>query len=207
MELYILSFKGKDMDISQKHLEKTLSSAINVLFIKDYYLLKNDVNERSITHKLGSYLQDIVGNEYDVDCEYNKNGASENFIKKIKASSGKCEINTEDCLLKVGKQREKCIYPDIIVHHRGSDNNILIIEVKKADNIESDKGIKYDKFKLEQYTGKDSSLNYQYGVLLILGIKNDLNKYKLIWYENGLETISDKFKYNRVDNKILQIIE
>lgn len=42
-------------------------------FIKeDRYLSELDVNERSQTHKLAEYIQNLIP-EYNVDCEYNKN--------------------------------------------------------------------------------------------------------------------------------------
>jgi hypothetical protein len=52
---------------------RRFQSAIDQLLARDEYLLRHDVSERSITHKLGFYLQGFFP-EWDVDCEYNRNG-------------------------------------------------------------------------------------------------------------------------------------
>jgi hypothetical protein len=38
---------------------------------RDKYLLEKDLNERTITHKLATYLQEQF-QELNVDCEYNR---------------------------------------------------------------------------------------------------------------------------------------
>lgn len=37
---------------------------------KERYLLENNANERSLTHKLAEYLN-LEFQDFDVDCEYN----------------------------------------------------------------------------------------------------------------------------------------
>lgn len=39
--------------------------------VKEKFLLCQDVNERSITHKLAEFIVDLFPG-YDIDCEYNK---------------------------------------------------------------------------------------------------------------------------------------
>ncbi|MFZ6022126.1 MAG: hypothetical protein ACOYT9_01485, partial [Patescibacteria group bacterium] len=46
--------------------------SVQCLIKNDRYLLENEINERSQTHKLAEYLQAILPN-WNVDCEYNKN--------------------------------------------------------------------------------------------------------------------------------------
>ena len=48
--------------------------AIRALLVKDQDLLALQANERSISHKLAEYLRKEIGEEYDVDCEYNRLG-------------------------------------------------------------------------------------------------------------------------------------
>ena len=48
--------------------------ALRKILVEDYYLLENNLNERSITHKLGEKLTNLF-DEFclDVDCEFNRN--------------------------------------------------------------------------------------------------------------------------------------
>ena len=62
-------------------------------FLKnDGYLLENDVNERSITHKFAVYLENEFS-EWDVDCEYNRNGIDKKTLigLKEKIDSGRIQ--------------------------------------------------------------------------------------------------------------------
>ena len=87
----------------------------------DWKLLKSDVNERSITHKLAIYLQENFPN-FDVDCEYNRDGLDPKMLNL--PVSNILDNDTE----------AKTVFPDIIIHERGTKNNILVIEVKKSSN-------------------------------------------------------------------------
>ena len=98
-----------------------LKIALDMLFYKDQYLIFNEtdnhVSELSISHKIGHYLSLCI-DEYDVDCEYNRDIADS---KKNKAN--------------------ELIRPDIIVHRRGcNSSNFVVIEVKPwwNDNAEED---------------------------------------------------------------------
>ena len=59
------------------------------------------------------------------------------------------------------------VYPDIIVHRRGTNCNLCIIEVKKSKSTTSSD---YDKIKLKVYTDLDKStdneLKYQIGLFI-----------------------------------------
>lgn len=101
-----------------------------------------NVNERSISHMLALYLKAEFP-DWDVDCEYNKDG---HFPKKIFVKYG---INSDDA-------DAKTIYPDIIIHHRGTDMNLLAIEIKKSTNNEPDK---YDIDKLKEMKNQIGYLN------------------------------------------------
>ncbi len=87
--------------------------ALEILYKKDAFLIKNDVDECSVTHKLADYLQMLIP-KYNVDCEYNRVGVSGD--PKRDAEGG-------------------IIRPDIIIHTRGiQKNNRCVIEVKKETN-------------------------------------------------------------------------
>ncbi|MBF4696052.1 hypothetical protein [Fusibacter ferrireducens] len=156
-------------------IKRRINIAIEMLRVNDNYLLKNDVNERSITHKLAMYLEQTLGKEYDVDCEYNRNVDDPSNRKTI------------DLLLESdGNSRTQSVYPDIIVHKRGqTDSNLLIIEVKKSTN--RDNG-EFDLRKLECYTNTNSisSFCYTYGAFIKLYTSQD--KYRapdIIYFKNG----------------------
>ena len=78
------------------------------------------------------------------------------------------------------------MFPDIIIHKRGSNsNNLLAIEVKKST---SNISIDYDFMKLESYTESSdiNSLKYKYGVFIRL--HTGISKYRvpdITWFENG----------------------
>ena len=58
---------------SRKVVEGKICKAVTVLLKRDRLLLKLGVHERSITHKLASYLENEFP-RWDIDCEYNKKG-------------------------------------------------------------------------------------------------------------------------------------
>lgn len=76
-------------------------------FIKeDFHLSKLDANERSQTHKIAEYLQDIIP-ELHVDCEYNKN------INKPKELDFNNIVNSIKRFLKKNNGNENLIDEDL----------------------------------------------------------------------------------------------
>lgn len=135
-----------------------VEEALNKLYEKDQYLIcfeeNNHVSERSITHKLGSYLTPLF-EEYDVDCEYNRFGYERKFVEKLKQN----------------------VIPDIIIHKRGECNNFIAIEVKTWWNKSK---VSEDKNKLIELT--TSKYNYKYGISIIIN-KNRDKVSKVIFYK------------------------
>lgn len=105
-------------------VQQKVQKAIERLLVRDCYLLEMDLNERSISHKLASYLQDEFGEGWHVDCEYNR----DHDIKK-KLIIGLEPVAPDD-------DTATTVFPDIIVHHRGSADNLLVIEMKKTRNLQ-----------------------------------------------------------------------
>lgn len=105
-------------------VEERLREAINWLLNRDRFLLVNNVNERSISHKLAEHLQ-VIFPDWHVDCEYNRNHAS---VKKLRF---------EPSNLSADDTQGTTVYPDIIVHRRGTKQNLLVIEVKKSTNVDN----------------------------------------------------------------------
>ena len=122
-----------------------LKIALDMLFYKDQYLIFNEtdnhVSELSISHKIGHYLSLCI-DEYDVDCEYNRDIADS---KKNKAN--------------------ELIRPDIIVHRRGcNSSNFVVIEVKPWWNDNAEEDIK----KLAEMTEENGRFESDYGCSIII---------------------------------------
>lgn len=127
------------------HVEEGLIRALDFLIVNDEFLLINDVNERSISHKLAEYLQtEFIG--WNVDCEYNR---KMNGVKKISHK----EVTSDDL-------EAKTVYPDIIIHRRNTEDNLLIIEIKKKA---SGPGMENDVTKINEFM---KQLQYKHGVFI-----------------------------------------
>ena len=112
------------------------------------------VSERSIAHKLGCYLSNLI-NEYNVDCEFNRN---------------------LDAVKKIGKDD---VIPDIVIHKRGSNkDNLVVIEVKPWWNHKKEDFIN-DENKLLYLTDSNYQYKYKYGLSLIIKGKTDDIYYKI----------------------------
>ena len=147
----------------KKHVDKALKRFLK----KELFLLRNNLNERTISHKLAEYLQEEFP-DWNVDCEYNKKFEK---IKKLRPKT----IRSDD-------DDAKTVYPDIIIHHRNTDDNLLIIEIKKNAS-KSDKENDIDKIKgfIEEY-------KYSYGLFIdfiTIGAKKGRIKPKQ-WFSWGI---------------------
>jgi hypothetical protein len=99
-----------------------LLRAIQTFLERDNYLLRLDVNERSITSLIARYLAPELP-DYHVDCEYNRDGVNSKRIGHLGLNPD--EEDTE----------ARTVFPDIIAHHRGTnEHNYLVVEVKKSTN-------------------------------------------------------------------------
>jgi|SRR5579859_202707 len=181
----------KEVEIIDK-----IKVAINVLFSNDAWLLHNDLSEKSITHKLAEYLQPLFL-DYNVDCEYNGNVDRVSGRKRIGVLKSDLE---EKGLLKeseiIGADDEiadRLVYPDIIIHKRGTnEQNLCIIEVKKST---SKIPFDYDVLKLNAYTNSyyGNDLKYKIGLFVEFVTGTEELTYYVKYFQNGRET--DKYKY------------
>jgi len=62
---------AKKIGLTSNRVKQKVRTSIELLIRNDAHLLKIDVNERSITHRLAVHLQDAFKG-WDVDCEYNR---------------------------------------------------------------------------------------------------------------------------------------
>jgi len=156
-----------------EEVKKHVNKALKQLLEKDIFLLQNNLNERTISHKLAEYLQGEFP-DWNVDREYNRK------FEKIK------KLHPED--IKNDDTDARTVYPDIIIHHRNTDDNLLIIEIKKNAS-ESDKENDIDKIRgfIEEY-------KYSYGLFIdfITGTEEAGVKSKQWFPEEYNQPILDK---------------
>lgn len=194
-------------------MDEIIKLGLRVLTINDNYLLSNDVNERSITHKLAEHFT-VFFQSWNVDCEYNKNlngpknihinpeiflhrmadfldnEAITNNISSDYSFLRDTHVSLEDIrrlsadlrdpdnliydeefeliafVLREADEKKvtKPIYPDIIVHRRGTKENLAVIEVKKTSNRLRTARL-YDLVKLHVLT-TDTEYGYQHAYFI-----------------------------------------
>jgi len=126
-------------------IKAVISAAIADFHETDQYLLKSDLNERTISHRFALHLQRRLP-DWEVDCEYNRN------LDAVKALElPKDGISWDDT-------EAKTVFPDIIVHKRGPGPNVLVVEMKKAGL-----SAHFDHQKLQAYK---SDLSYAYACFI-----------------------------------------
>src|SRR5215213_1925640 len=127
-----------------------VNASLAAFIAEDIHLLQVNVGERSITHRLADHLRASFKG-WDVDCEYNRDGHDQKKVPLPNRHDPELIENT-------------CVYPDIIVHIRGTKNNLLIIEAKKSSNKNQD-AFDFDRIKLRSYI---KHLRYQVGLFITL---------------------------------------
>lgn len=140
-----------------EQMAAALSNALIRLFDADRALIRDDANERSITHRLAIYLEQELP-DWDVDCEYNRALGHGRWKKVLDFDFGKEGVRPDDL-------NARSVFPDIIVHRRGKRQNLLVMEVKKSTSSEGDER---DLSKLKAFTDP-RKLGYIIGVFLRVG--------------------------------------
>jgi hypothetical protein len=171
-------------------LRERLVKSIQHFLLEDYNLLKFNASERSISHKLATYLEREF-EDWDIDCEYNR---IRDFPKRIDKTSLKSIFLSnlgsisrcipEKRLRKTDKTKSKLINPDIVIHKRGKKENLLVIEIKKSNSQDSFKG---DVMKLIGLTAPWEKYEYDYGLFLVFEIESSKNIpiRRVCWFKNG----------------------
>ena len=131
----------------QADLQRIVATAIAEFTARDHYLLQFDVNERSVSHRFALYLQMELPN-WSVDCEYNRDMADPKALEP------------PDEPISWSDTKAKTVFPDVIVHRRGTDDNLLVIEMKKTDS--GDKA-NFDRDKLRAYVAQ---FGYELGAFI-----------------------------------------
>jgi hypothetical protein len=165
-----------DKKYDEQCIKRYVQNSIDMLYERDSFLLENDTNERSITHKLAGYLENYFP-EWDVDCEYNRNRGE---VKRIPpepvasdpepVASDPEPVASDPEPVASDDTKAVTVFPDIIVHKRNTGENLLVIEVKKASNNKDDAKLK-DLKKLRQF--KQDPYNYLFAIFLVLDEKTN----------------------------------
>ncbi|ETS94892.1 hypothetical protein HMPREF1497_1943 [Fusobacterium sp. CM21] len=172
------------MDIFEKAKNKFLK--------EEKEIIKIDVNERTLSTRLMFHLQTLLLSEiyqesykeYSVDCEYNRR---KEIVKILPKEYRELE------------KKDKQIYPDIILHQRNSEKNLMIIEMKKTYSLdEGGKNENRDRLKFLTSLRKENKYKY------LLGVYFEVNKFpdkcKIEFFVK--EKKYDYFVYKSLKSKI-----
>lgn len=149
--------------MNKKDLEKIINLSLDSLYLNENKILteKYNIGERTISNKLGNYINSHVNGQYDVDVEYNRMRTKyeHNDLGNLMSK----RLYWED-----SGEGSNFVYPDIIIHKRDTRINIAEIEVKMSwKNRKKD----YDYLKINEYM---KQLNYKFGVYIELYEKREL---------------------------------
>lgn len=114
--------------MNKREIRKRFDCALRNFYRKEAKLVEYKVSERALTHKLAEHLQKLFP-RHNVDCEYNKvgDGDPKRLYLLMMGGAPECPRDCDRC------PNNKCvIFPDIIVHRRGTEDNLLVIEAKTA---------------------------------------------------------------------------
>ena len=139
--------------IENEKLKKLLEQALDMFYSGDAEeILPKEGVERACVFHIGIYMQYLMNGydylrKFNLDCEYNKLGDIPKKMYEFEDGNG--------------------IQPDLIIHQRNTDNNVMVIEFKGYWN---KKYIDNDIKKLKYLTSHDTENKYQYqlGALVIL---------------------------------------
>lgn len=133
----------------EAQVKLAVQTALEDLLRHDSYLLVKNVNERSISHCLAKHLQTHFP-DWHIDCEYNRNHDDVKRLKLEEHPTTNFDIEGTT------------VFPDIIVHHRDTDENLLVIEMKKSTSrVDSS----YDIKKLNAFKNE---LGYEFAAFVLL---------------------------------------
>lgn len=144
--------------MTKKYVHAIIQKSLDKLYAEDTILMDAayDINERTVTHRLALYLEFYFKEHgYVVDVEYNRIRGDYNS-DAVGNLMGK-RLSWQD-----NEQGPSYVYPDIIVHKRNTNDNLLLIEVKMAWKSGKKKD---DLLKINEYLKK---IGYRYGVYIEL---------------------------------------
>ena len=166
------------MNIFEKAKEK---------FLKDEKeIIRIDINERTLSARLMFHLQILLlENEsyketykpYSVDCEYNR-------MNEYKITTLKRYENFE---IDDNSDKIRKIFPDIILHKRKEEDNLIVIEMKKSTSNNIDcKEKDRERLKIMTNLNDPNNFNYTLGVYFEVDTTGN-NNHIIEFFVNGKE--------------------
>src|SRR5882724_9802125 len=152
--------------VDQDRVELAIQIAQDQLWKQDQSLLILDAHERSICFRFAVYLAEQFP-EFDVDCEYNRNHAEDDYLKRLKDENLFEIVGREP---RFGGEDGLMIMPDVIVHIRGEPMNLLVIEAKKTSSLISEH---IDLFKLRALK---EELGYRFARFIKFSVGEDADR-------------------------------
>lgn len=172
-----------------QEIKEKVIIALQCFYSNDAYLIEYQVAERALTHKLAEYLQKLFP-DYNVDCEYNKVGDGDpKRIDLLMAAQQDCPQDCNKCAA------NKCVvFPDIIVHKRGRDENILVIEAKTAWSGQA----QVNDYKKLQALIDSGEYHYQLGVAFRFSenFEETIKTFNLFFEKKANEDLENEIKKN-----------
>lgn len=164
--------------MTETEVRDCLEAALSRLYRDDLHLLRVNANERSLTHRLACHLTELFAG-WHVDCEYNRLGGDDRTAKRL--------LDLQDLFadeeITVADEDGKTIYPDIIVHKRSEQDNLLVIEAKKSP---SNRSKDNDRQKLERYL-RDPRLEYRFGAFVCFYVGEAPSQPTCEWFRGNDE--------------------
>ncbi|MBY3178717.1 hypothetical protein HFO41_31810 [Rhizobium leguminosarum] len=139
-----------------------------VALLRDKDLAYADPSERAIVARLASLLQGkYLG--WSLDLEWSRR---ENVIKRLRYGLSEEEL--------IGKD---AIVPDLVIHHVGKRENLLVVEVKKVTNTDYEGDI----WKLKGLTEQAGAYGYSVGLHLVVDVKAGTSPQCDVYIDAGLD--------------------
>jgi hypothetical protein len=167
-EYWVLD-EQKEQRSETELIEVAVRRAVRKLLAKEDFLIRNDLNERSITHWLAVHLQREFP-AWQVGREYNRHHDD----PKTLCLPRRDDLNSDDT-------HARTVFPDIIVHRRDKDDNLLVIEVKKSNNPEPPD---FDKLKLNAFKRE---LGYRFAASIYFATEPCAEPYRIEWINQPTE--------------------
>ncbi|MHC4397149.1 MAG: hypothetical protein ACYS1A_16030 [Planctomycetota bacterium] len=130
--------------MTNDEIEKSLECALDMLYQEDKHLLEVECHEISIAHRIAVYMESYFDG-WNIDLEYNRD---------------------KDAIKRRKDDRE--FRPDIVMHRRGTDENLVAIEIKTEWNSDDYDG---DIERLEELT--TGKFDYKVGIFLLIRKKRE----------------------------------
>ena len=147
-------------DVDFDELQARVQRSIQCLKENDLYLFENNAGERVITHRLAVSLEQEFP-DWHVDCEYDILPPDDQDVIYQKYANLMAR-RRNGRIVPLAEKEAVSVYPDIVVHHRGTAENLLVIEVKKSTDHEE---IDFDRMKLEACR-QDEHLQYRFALFV-----------------------------------------